>query len=1139
MRLPTMVLLCGVALSVCLFTVVHKWEQDHARDVFNNDAENRFMIVKREIDMDLQVLASLTALYTASPGVTREEFRQFVSHLLSEHKGIQALEWIPRVPFAGRRAYEAKARRDGYAAFRFTERGGRSELLDAGDRAEYFPVYYVEPYEGNEKALGFDLASHVTRKEALEKSRDAGAMIATSRIKLVQERGDQFGFLVFMPIYRKGAPVDSVEARRAALAGFALGVFRIGDMVEKSLSGLNKETIDIALYDESSPKAERLLYGRPDSGPDAPAPAAAGHLYSKTFDVGGHRWVFAANPGRHGALAGGYGAWTTLFAGILLAALLAKYLHANADRMAVIENMVTERSRELEKAGEALRYNEAKYRNIFESMEDVYYETDARSILRIVSPSVLRLAGWSPAELIGRNAVDVYVDPGDRQSFLSLMMKEKYVKDYEVSLKKKDGTVIQVSVGAQLLFDGEGHFMGMAGLLRDISERKEAEEKIRRANQELAEAIAAAEEANRAKGEFLANMSHEIRTPMNGVIGMTGLLLETDLADQQREYAEIIRKSGKTLLSLVNDILDFSKIEARKLDLEILDFDLQSTAEDVVELLAPKAAEKGIEIVCLVDARVPLSLKGDPGRLRQVLSNLVGNAVKFTETGEIAIRVSPAGIAEGKIVLRFEVADTGVGIGKEKLPLLFSPFSQGDGSTTRKYGGTGLGLAISRQLVELMGGELGVDSEEGIGSTFWFTIPFERGRDMEDTGSPLETKVLVVDDNETNRILATTLLRSWGCTVAEAACGQETLEELRRADGNGAPYRVVLLDMQMPGMDGEELAARIKGDPLTAATQLIVMTSLGRPPGVKGIVSWLAKPLKRGQLRAALSSALGRSPERVGTESPGSATLPRVLHRALILVVEDNPVNQLVAVKMLEKLGCRADVAGNGKEALAALSRIAYDLVLMDCQMPEMDGFEASSRIRKGEAGPERSRTPIIAMTARVMQGDRERCLAAGMNDYVSKPVDPIVLAQALGRWLDRGERPAAGKGQEAPGGPIGEAPIFDRTVLEDRLMGDADVIAGIIDVFLESTPRLIETLKDCAARGDLEGAGHEAHSIKGAAAGIGGEALRRASFEVEKAWREGDADRLTAMVPGIEKQFKELRQVLASVARPQAAASL
>jgi signal transduction histidine kinase/CheY-like chemotaxis protein/HPt (histidine-containing phosphotransfer) domain-containing protein len=700
------------------------------------------------------------------------------------------------------------------------------------------------------------------------------------------------------------------------------------------------------------------------------------------------------------------------------------------------------------------------------------------------------------------------------------------------------------------LRDEDGRMIGAVHVARDITERKQTEEGIRRANQQLEEATVragemalAAEGANRAKSEFLANMSHEIRTPMNGVIGMTGLLLETELTAEQRGYAEVVRKSGEALLALVNDILDFSKIEARKLELEILDFDLPTTVEDVVELLAPKAHEKGLEIVCLVDADVPPSLRGDSGRLRQVLSNLVGNAVKFTGAGEIAVQVFLAGADGDRVTLRFEVRDTGIGIARDRLQALFFPFTQGDGSTTRKYGGTGLGLSISKQLVELMGGRIGVESEEGRGSSFWFTIPFE-GREASDALSPPpfdtnDARILVVDDNQTNRLLAMTLLRHWGCTAAEAAGGYEALAELRRGARQDAPYHAAVLDMQMPGMDGETLAGRIKADPEIAATKLVMMTSLGRRPTADGLLGCLAKPVRPGQLYALLAPVLGRSPLLAAAKiSEATAARPTAMRRARILVVEDNAVNQLVAVKLLEKLGCRADVAGNGKEALVVLRRIPYDLVLMDCQMPEMDGFEATRTIRSGGAGQSRVRTPVIAMTARAMQGDREKCLASGMNDYIPKPVDPLRLAQALERWL--GQEAASLADDRLPTPALSDdpgAPVFDRQALDDRLMGDADVIAKIIDVFLEDMPRRIEALKGCAAGADLEGAGQEAHSIKGAAAGIGGEALRRAAFEIEKAGRVGDAERLAAMTPGLEKRFEELRRALDAVRRPQAGA--
>ncbi len=688
---------------------------------------------------------------------------------------------------------------------------------------------------------------------------------------------------------------------------------------------------------------------------------------------------------------------------------------------------------------EALRESEIKYRRIFESLEDLYYQTDEQGIIRVLSSSSLRLAGWTPEELIGRPATDVYLDPGGRETLLSLLLKERYVKDYELQLKRKDGSTLHVSAGAQLLLDEQGRPAGVAGILRDISERKAAEERIRQTNVQLAEATGRAKEmalqaenANRAKSEFLANMSHEIRTPLNGVIGMTGLLLDTDLAPEQRDYAEIARKSGETLLSLINDILDFSKIEARKLDLEMLDFDLRTTVEETTEMLAVKAGERGLDLVSVIDPEVPPVLRGDPGRLRQILTNLGSNAIKFTHEGEVAIRVSVAEKTDARVNLRFEVRDTGIGIPKEKLTTLFSPFTQVDGSTTRKYGGTGLGLSISKQLAELMGGRIGVESEEGKGSTFWFSAVLDRqpeGRDSLEAGDFAGTRVPVVDDDAASR-----------------------------------PATVTLRQRH-----------REAGGPLSA------------PPG--------------------------RAGSRV---------------HARLLVTEDNVTNQLVAVKMLEKLGYRADVAANGGEALAALRGIPYDLVFMDCQMPEMDGFEATRLIRDGAAGAGRASVPIIAMTARAMQGDRERCLGAGMNDYVSKPVDPAALAKALERWLTRRSDIACGPaavGKEPAGEP--PVPVFDKDGLNDRLMGDQHLMEEILSLFLEDVPRRIETLKETVAAGNAASARDQAHAIKGAAASVGGEALRAVAFEMEEAGRAGDVERTKAIMPLLEKGFEQFRQAV------------
>ncbi len=554
---------------------------------------------------------------------------------------------------------------------------------------------------------------------------------------------------------------------------------------------------------------------------------------------------------------------------------------------------------------------------------------------------------------------------------------------------------------------------------RDITARKQSEEVLRLTNEQLeqttSEARRLADESARAsvaKSEFLANMSHEIRTPMNGVIGMTGLLLDTELTDEQRQYAEIVRTSAESLLSIINDILDFSKIEARKMELERLDFDLRSTLEGAVELLSPRAHEKGLRLAGIISAAVPGFLRGDPGRLRQVLVNLAGNAVKFTEHGEVIIRATLEHEDEARAEVRFSVSDTGIGISRENLERLFTPFTQVDGSTTRRFGGTGLGLAISRQLVELMGGRIGADSVEGKGSTFWFTAAMEK--QPEDAPRPAfrvadiaGSRVLVVDDFAANRQVVGALLRGWGCEFADARNATSALELLRSAAESGRPFDAAVLDMQMPDVDGLTLGRRIKADPAIAPTALIMMTSLGQPGDARqyqdaGFVAYLTKPVRRQHMHDCLALALGRR------ETPGAPPPLITKHtiaeaqskrsRVTVLLAEDNLVNQHVALAMLRKIGYRAEAVKNGREVLAALGKGRFDLVLMDCQMPEMDGYEAARAIRSADASYRD--IPIVALTANAMEGDRDLCLAAGMNAYIAKPVTAGAIADVLERWL-------------------------------------------------------------------------------------------------------------------------------------------
>jgi PAS domain S-box-containing protein len=786
--------------------------------------------------------------------------------------------------------------------------------------------------------------------------------------------------------------------------------------------------------------------------------------------------------------------------------------------------LLHQRAREGEKAEQELR-------SLMDTLPDSIYFKDRQSRFIRANKGLARRAGVDdPSELIGRTDFDLFTDEHARAAYedeQEILRTGRPLVGKEEKETWPDGRIAWVSTTKMPFRDGQGRIIGTFGSSRDITEHKQAEEELRAAKE-------AAEAANRAKSAFLATMSHEIRTPMNGIIGMTELALDTVLTPVQREYLTLVKKSADSLLTLLNDILDFSKIEAGKLELDHSSCSLRDNLGDVLHTLALRAHKKGVELACVVAPDVPDSLVGDPVRLRQVLINLVGNAIKFTDEGEVLVRVAVRTRRGDDVALHIAVSDTGIGIPADQQRQIFEPFSQGDNSLTRKYEGTGLGLAISARLVEMMGGLLRVESEVGKGSTFHFDAWFRLGQEPAEVLWPAEPEklrglpVLVVDDNSTNRRILAEMVSHWGMQPSVAESGPMALDLLDQARQAGRPFAVILLDARMPEMHGLRVAELIRSRPEEKGAIILLLSSASAPGDadpsrVLGVAACLVKPIKQADLRSAILSALGTPVPAAAAENGRALAQPSRPRRQLrVLVAEDNPVNQRLAAIQLQKQGHTVALASSGTEALVALERQPVDLVLMDLQMPGMDGLEATRRIRQREgAGPH---IPIIAITAYAMKGDRERCLAAGMNGYLIKPVRGEDLLRALEAAI-----PAAAE-------PDGAAVVRDDLEWPAELAeveDDPELVCELAAVFLGEYPKWLQELRAALADGAAEQLQLTAHTVKGSLTIFAARAAVAAAARLEALGRAGQLDEASEALASLVDEVERLQPILVAIARP------
>ncbi len=1108
-------------IIIAFFMGVRHWDSRRLHTEFTKDSMLIRSAVEKQFGAYLQELQSMQSFYQASVSVERDEFSAFVAQAFVRTPGIIGLAWVPSVKDSERAAFVARVRAEGILPdYEIKEKAPDGALRKASRRAEYYPSLFVEPFEEHRPRIGFDSASEEIRRNTLHEARDENRPVVSDRIHLLLDNDpDVYGFLIALPIYYKNKPVDTIDERRASLEGFVTGGFRFRNVIDPIMKEWEGKGIKIRLVNRKTDGSEVMYATAPlDMKATSVASVSAAFIDSVPLNLFHKQWILESYKIQDYMLAHvNWAIWVTLAAGIFMTALCGVFLLYMTGRSSEIEQIVHDRTDQLKRQRQFLELT-------MNATQDGVWDWDQNRRTLWLSPRWKAMLGYQdweiPNSLPGAERV---IHPLDleiwREGIANYMTGKS--RDFQGIFRffHKDGSIRYILSRAIGERNEDGRVVRLVGAHTDVTE-------IERGKIELQKAKNGADSANRAKSDFLANMSHEIRTPMNGVIGMTHLLLETALDSRQMHYAQTIGHSADSLLQIINDILDFSKIEAGKMELENIPFDFQQLCEEVSELMFIRTQEKDIEFLLSWKPGCPSFLSGDPGRIRQVLINICGNAIKFTDKGHVLLDVECLSVIDHHANMMVSVSDTGIGIDKAHQDKIFNKFDQADTSTTRKYGGTGLGLAITHQLVTLMGGVIKVESAPGKGSTFSFllTLPCAEEKDVlsrriarhEFDGSGL--RALVVDDNHVACEIMEKYLKATGMDVEVENNPLHAIERLDHASAQGRAFSFAILDFAMPGLDGVSLAAAITSKDQYKDLSIVLVTSQpGRSDANiitrSGIKAYLTKPARPSELSIVLGTlrdAVKRNVSiplvtRYSINEMNGRTESKVkpyFKDVKILLAEDNQTNQEVLSAVLESYGITTVITQDGAEAVARWQPGEFKLIFMDCQMPVMDGFEATRKLRQEK---DEQDIIIIALTANVMKGDREKCLQAGMNDYLGKPVDDKELEDMLLKWLpeeSRAPRPARTK--TAASGII-LPPTIDQNALEKLRIVAGDKFGSIVNTFIGNVRRLMDAIDKAYEAKDADAMMRAAHSLKSSGGQMGAMRLQELMGHIEAIARNGD----------------------------------